>query len=68
MAYHIKTPKKLGSGDIYYVSEDHWSDNYDKRKVFSSKSDATSVKNSTITQNGYTFTPKHFQNATIVSE
>jgi len=68
MSYHIKTPKKIGDGDVYYVNESHWSDNYDERKVFSTKSSATAVKNSTVTINDYTYTPKALSNSTIVNE
>ena len=68
MPYHIKTPKKLGDGDVYYVSEDHWSDNYEDRKVFSTKTKANAAKNVTVTFNDHTYTPNHLANATVVTE
>ena len=68
MPYHIKTPKKLGDGDVYYVSEDHWSDNYEDRKVFSTKTKANASKNVTVTFNDHTYTPNHLANATVVTE
>ncbi len=68
MPYHIKTPKKLGGGDVYYVSEDHWSDNYDDRKIFTTEKSVNSAKNITVTINGYTYTPNNLSNATVVTE
>ena len=68
MPYHIKTPKKIGDGDVYYVSEDHWSDNYDDRKIFTTKTSANSAKNIKVTINDYTYTPNNLSNATVVTE
>lgn len=68
MPYHITTPKKLGEGVVYYVSADHWSDDYDDRKVFSTKTSANSAKNTTVTFNDHTYTPNHLANATVVTE
>ena len=70
MAYHIKTPSVMGSsiGDVYYKDESTWTEEYDERKVFSTKSAATTVKNTTVTLNGHTWSPKHFANATVVTE
>ena len=70
MAYHIKTPSIMGSsiGDVYYKDESTWTEEYDDRKVFSTKSAATTVKNTTVTLNGHTWSPKHFANATVVTE
>jgi|TARA_B100001094_G_C17780496_1_gene599471 hypothetical protein len=70
MAYHIKTPSVMGSsiGDVYYKDESTWTEEYDDRKVFSTKSAATTVKNTTVTLNGHTWSPKHFANATVVTE
>ena len=70
MAYHIKTPSVMGSsiGDVYYKDETTWTEEYDDRKVFSTKSAATTVKNTTVTLNGHTWSPKHFANATVVTE
>ena len=41
---------------------------YDERKVFSTKSAATAIKNTTVTRGDYTYAPKHFANATVVTE
>ena len=70
MAYHIKTPSVMGSsiGNVYYKDESTWTEEYDDRKVFSTKSAATTVKNTTVTLNGHTWSPKHFANATVVTE
>jgi len=55
-------------GDVYYKDESTWTEEYDDRKVFSTKSAATTVKNTTVTLNGHTWSPKHFANATVVTE
>ena len=69
MPYHIKTPSVMNpSVDVYYTNEDKWSETYADRKVYTTKSSANAVKATTVTRNGYTYTPKHFANATVVSE
>ena len=70
MAYHLKTSSIMGSGvgDVYYKSDGVWTEEYAERKVFSTKTAATTVKNTTVTLNGHTYTPKHFANAIVVTE
>ena len=70
MAYHIKTSSVLNPsiGDVYYKSDDTWTDVYDDRKVYATEDEALVDKNTTVTRNGVTYTPKHWANATIVSE
>ena len=70
MAYHLKTPSVMGSsiGDVYYKEGDTWTEVFEDRKVFSTKSAATAIKNTTVTLHGYTYTPKHFANSTVVTE
>ena len=70
MPFHVKTPSILnpGIGDVYYVNEDHWSENYDDRKVFTDESEATAVTTNTVTKNGISYTPVKNANATVVSE
>ena len=69
MPYHIKTPSVMNpSVDVYYTNEDKWSETYADRKVYTTKSSANAVKASTVTRNGVTYAPKHFANATVVSE
>ena len=45
MPYHIKTTSALGSaiptdGVEYYSGDNHWTNEYDKRKIYENKSDA----------------------------
>tara|TARA_A100001515_G_scaffold25562_1_gene19604 strand:- start:169 stop:378 length:210 start_codon:yes stop_codon:yes gene_type:complete len=69
MPYHIKTPSVMNpSVDVYYTNEDKWSETYADRKVYTTKSSANAVKATTVTRNGVTYAPKHFANATVVSE
>ena len=69
MPYHIKTPSVINpSIDVYYTNEDKWSETYADRKVYTTKSSANAVKATTVTRNGITYAPKHFANATVVSE
>ena len=55
-------------GDVYYKGGNAWTDLYDDRKVYENEADANSDKATTVTKNGVTYTPKHFSNATVVSE
>ena len=70
MPYHIKTKSVLNPsiGDVYYKGNNAWTDLYDHRKVYDSESDANDAKNVTVTYNGITHTPKHFEKAVVVSE
>lgn len=70
MAYHIKTTSVLNPaiGDVYYREDGSWTDVYADRKVYATEGEATAVKNTTVTRNGVTYAPKHFANATVVSE
>ena len=70
MPFHVKTPSILNPaiGDIYYVNETHWSENYDDRRVFTNESEATAVTTYTVTKNGVSYTPTKNSNATVVSE
>ena len=55
-------------GDVYYLGDSRWTETYDDRKVYADESDANADKATTVTKNGVTYTPKHFSNATVVSE
>ena len=55
-------------GDVYYLGDSRWTETYDDRKVYADESDANADKATTVTKNGVTYTPKHFANATGVSE
>jgi len=70
MAYHIKTSSVLNPsiGNVYYKSDDTWTDVYADRKVYATEDEALADKNTTVTKNGVKYTPKHWANATIVSE
>ena len=70
MPFHIKTPSVLNPtiGDVYYKGGNAWTDLYDDRKVYANEADANADKATTVTKNGVTYTPKHFSNATVVSE
>tara|TARA_R100001509_G_C4807801_1_gene195375 strand:+ start:110 stop:322 length:213 start_codon:yes stop_codon:yes gene_type:complete len=70
MPFHIKTPSILNPaiGDVYYKGNSAWTDLYDDRKVYENEVDANADKATTVTKNGVTYTPKHFANATVVSE
>tara|TARA_Y100000004_G_scaffold173004_1_gene210414 strand:+ start:31 stop:243 length:213 start_codon:yes stop_codon:yes gene_type:complete len=70
MPFHVKTPSILNPaiGDIYYVDENHWTENYDDRKVFSDESEAIDVTTHTVTNNGIIYAPSKNANATVVSE
>ena len=70
MPCHIKTSSVLNPtiGDVYYKGGNAWTDLYDDRKVYENEADANADKATTVTKNGVTYTPKHFANATVVSE
>ena len=77
MPWHIKKGSILGSavptgGQEYFAGDNHWTNDYDKRKVFSTEAAANAQKNQTITRTlgdkTYTYTPKWWANATVVSE
>ena len=70
MPFHIKTPSVLNPtiGDVYYKGGNAWTDLYDDRKVYENEVDANADKATTVTKNGVTYAPKHFANATVVSE
>ena len=68
MPYHIKTPSKVNSGDVYWKENNTWTNVYADRKQYSTKSAADAVKATTVTNNGVTYQPKWFSNATVVTE
>jgi len=70
MPYHIRTQSILNPsiGNIYYKGNNTWTDLYDDRKVYVNEADANADKETTVTKDGITYTPKHFVNATVVSE
>ena len=68
MPYHVKTPKALGTGDVYWKGNNTWTDTYADRTQFANISDANAIKATTETKNGVTYQPKWFANATVVTE
>jgi hypothetical protein len=70
MPYHIKTVSDIGltNDNLYYVNENHWSQDYSERKIFSSKANATTAKNKKVEKNGYLYSPTKLKTSTIVSE
>ena len=77
MPWHIKKESILSSavptnGVEYYAGDNHWTNEYDKRKVYSNEVDATTQKNTTLTKTlgdkTITYQPQWWKNATVVSE
>jgi len=68
MPYHVKTPKALGTGDVYWKENNTWTETYADRKQYANISDANAVKATTVTTNGITYAPKWFANSTVVTE
>ena len=68
MPYHVKTPKTLGTGDVYWKGNNTWTDVYADRTQFANISAANAVKATTETKNRITYTPALFANSTVVTE
>tara|TARA_B100001996_G_scaffold329872_1_gene277770 strand:+ start:234 stop:467 length:234 start_codon:yes stop_codon:yes gene_type:complete len=77
MPWHIKKGSILGSavptgGQEYFAGDNHWTNDYDKRKVYSTEAAATAQKNTTVTRTlgdkTFTYQPKWWADATVVSE
>ena len=77
MPYHIKKGSVLGSavptdGNEYYAGDNHWTNEYDKRKIYENESDANAKKSTTETRvlggKTYTYQPTWWKNAVVVSE
>jgi len=72
MPYHIKTPKTLGTGDLYWKGDNTWTDTYSERKQYASESDADAQASTTVTRTigdkTYTYQPNWWKNSTVVSE
>ena len=70
--YHIKTPKALGTGDVYWKENNTWTETYADRKQYSTKSAADAVKATTVTRviggKTMTYQPKWWADATVVTE
>tara|TARA_B100001057_G_scaffold419765_1_gene439733 strand:- start:512 stop:745 length:234 start_codon:yes stop_codon:yes gene_type:complete len=77
MPYHIKKGSVLGSavptdGAEYYSGDNHWTNNYENRKVYVNEADAIAQKATTVTRTiggqSYTYQPDWWKNCTIVTE
>ena len=77
MPYHIKKTSLLGSaiptdGNEYYAGDNHWTNEYDKRKIYENEADANVVKNTKETRvlgnRTISYHPSWWKNAVVVSE
>ena len=77
MPYHIKKTSLLGSaiptdGNEYYAGDNHWTNEYDKRKIYENEVDANLVKNTKETRvlgnRTISYQPSWWKNAVVVSE
>ena len=72
MPYHVKTPKSLGTGDVYWKGNNTWTEVYADRTQFANISDANAIKNTTETRviggKTMTYQPKWFADSTVVTE
>ena len=72
MPYHVKTPKALGTGDVYWKGNNTWTDVYADRQQFAAKDQADLIKDTVITRviggKTMTYAPKWFADATVVTE
>tara|TARA_B100000963_G_scaffold249085_1_gene218096 strand:- start:548 stop:781 length:234 start_codon:yes stop_codon:yes gene_type:complete len=77
MPYHIKKTSILGSaipndGSEYYAGDNHWTNQYDKRKIYENEADANVVKNTKETRvlgnRTISYQPVWWKNAVVVSE
>lgn len=65
--YHIKSIGSFGK-DVYYVNENHWTDDFNNRKTWTNKTTATKAKNKKIEVNGVKYNPTKLANSTLVTE
>ena len=77
MPWHIKKGSILGSavptgGEEYFAGDNHWTNEYDKRKVYSTEEAANTQKNTTETKilgnKTITYQSNWWKNAVVVSE
>tara|TARA_R100000008_G_scaffold86614_1_gene80464 strand:+ start:84 stop:293 length:210 start_codon:yes stop_codon:yes gene_type:complete len=68
MAYHLKTPGKLGIDTVYWKGNNTWTETYADRKSLT-LAEANALKATTVTSpQGITYQPKWFANSTVVNE
>ena len=78
MPYHVKSPGKLNTGDVYYEGGDSWTQTYADRKQFSAEADADAIKATSETRvikntsgvvcSTYTYQLDVYKNSTVVTE
>tara|TARA_B100000579_G_C22443160_1_gene670843 strand:- start:427 stop:648 length:222 start_codon:yes stop_codon:yes gene_type:complete len=72
MPYHIKKASLVSHWnvgvDMYYSGDNHWTDDYAKRKVYASKALAEQDQSYTYTKNGNTIQPNFWKSSTIITE
>ena len=78
MPYHVKSPGKLNTGDVYYKGGDTWTQVYANRKQFANISDANAIKATSETRtmktpsgtivSSYTYQLDIYKNSTVVTE
>ena len=77
MPYHIKKTSALGSsvpidGGEYYAGDNHWTNIYENRKVYTNKTDADAQNATSVTRTiggkSYTYQPKWWKNSTVIEE
>ena len=76
MPYHIKTPATLGSGDLYYKGDNHWTNVYADREQYSAKATADSQAAEAYSRIEYSvnkpyhikYQPIWWKNSTVVTE
>lgn len=69
MPYHIKTPAKLNTGDVYWKGDNTWTNTYADRKQYANKADADTQAATTVTTSaGITYQPDWWKNSTVVTE
>ena len=65
--YHIRSIGTFGE-DVYYVNENHWTDDFDSRKTWTNRTTATTAKNKQTVINGVTYRTVKSVNSTVVTE
>ena len=68
MAFHIQKPAAIGSGTVYYIGGNKWSDDYSQRQSFGTNAAARAVTEASSTVITGTRVGAGFVGATIVSD
>ena len=69
MSFYIKRPSTIDSSDeVYWKGDNQWTEDFSEKKDYSNKTDADAQVATTVTVNGYTYTPVQWQTSTVVEE